>query len=236
VIVYGLQSPFTTPGASIPGTIEAENFDYGGEGAAFHDTTVGNSGAAYRNGANDDVDVEATGAPEPAGFDVGFVAATEWLEYTVTAATSASYTVTARVASMAAGTLNVQVDGGTASTVSFPNTMGWQTFTTVAGGSTLTANAGTHVIRVTFNSGCNLNWINFTQSGSGQSAYLGTPGRSRAPSRRRTTTSEAKPSHSTTPPSAIRALRTAPALETTSTSEPPLLPSPPVSTSVGPSG
>jgi len=29
----------------------SENFDYGGEGAAFHETTVGNSGAAYRTGA-----------------------------------------------------------------------------------------------------------------------------------------------------------------------------------------
>src|SRR5882672_10662773 len=105
VIVYGLQSPFTTPGASVPGTIEAENFDYGGEGAAYHDTTVGNSGAAYRNGANDDVDVEGT-TDTGGGFDVGFIAATEWHEYTVTAATSASYTVSARVASMAAGTIS----------------------------------------------------------------------------------------------------------------------------------
>lgn len=30
--------------AVIPGTIEAEAFDYGGEGVGYHDTTAGNSG------------------------------------------------------------------------------------------------------------------------------------------------------------------------------------------------
>lgn len=30
--------------AVIPGTVEAEEFDYGGEGEGYHDTSAGNSG------------------------------------------------------------------------------------------------------------------------------------------------------------------------------------------------
>src|SRR5207302_1992508 len=34
--------------ATLPGTIQAENFDTGGEGVAFHDTTKPNEGGVYR--------------------------------------------------------------------------------------------------------------------------------------------------------------------------------------------
>lgn len=36
--------PYLGTVATIPGTIEAEAFDYGGEGVGYHDTTPGNSG------------------------------------------------------------------------------------------------------------------------------------------------------------------------------------------------
>jgi hypothetical protein len=41
-------TPYGAVAAVLPGTIEAENFDNGGEGIAFHDLTAGNSGGAYR--------------------------------------------------------------------------------------------------------------------------------------------------------------------------------------------
>ena len=77
----------------MPGRIEAENFDNGGEGVAYHDTTPGNSGGAYRN---TDVDLEVS---SDGGYDVGWTAAGEWLNYTVSVASSGSYTVGLRVAS-----------------------------------------------------------------------------------------------------------------------------------------
>ena len=43
---------------SVPGRIEAEDYDLGGEGVAYHDTTPGNAGGAYRA---DDVDIETAG-------------------------------------------------------------------------------------------------------------------------------------------------------------------------------
>ena len=75
--VYGNggQQPFGGTPRAIPGTIQAEDYDTGGEGVAFHDTTAGNSGAQYRTDA---VDIEATtdggggttsaGAPRGSGW------------------------------------------------------------------------------------------------------------------------------------------------------------------------
>ena len=37
---------YAAAAAPIPGTIRAQDFDNGGEGAAYHDTTPGNSGGA----------------------------------------------------------------------------------------------------------------------------------------------------------------------------------------------
>ena len=49
----------------VPGRIEAEDYDLGGEGVAYHDTTAGNTGGAYRD---DDVDIEsAAGSRTSAG-------------------------------------------------------------------------------------------------------------------------------------------------------------------------
>src|SRR5262249_6572786 len=53
--------PFGGVAASIPGIVEAENFNEGGEGVAYHDTTAGNTGGAYRQ---TDVDIAtATATP-----------------------------------------------------------------------------------------------------------------------------------------------------------------------------
>src|SRR5438094_656065 len=62
-------SPYGGAPAPIPGTVQAEDFDNGGEGVAYHDTTYGNNGGQYRGG---DVDIEAASG---GGFDVGWIAA-----------------------------------------------------------------------------------------------------------------------------------------------------------------
>ena len=36
--------PFLGVSVVIPGTVEAEEFDYGGEGVGYHDTSAGNDG------------------------------------------------------------------------------------------------------------------------------------------------------------------------------------------------
>jgi hypothetical protein len=64
----GSQWPFTGSPLAIPGTIQAEDFDGGGEGAAYHDASRGNDGNAYRA---TDVDIEAT-EDAGAGWNVGW--------------------------------------------------------------------------------------------------------------------------------------------------------------------
>ena len=56
VVVPPSSTPFGTA-AAIPGVVEAENFDEGGEGIAYHDLTMGNTPGKYRQ---TDVDVETT--------------------------------------------------------------------------------------------------------------------------------------------------------------------------------
>src|SRR5207237_8050362 len=91
------QTPFGgTPisvGASAA-TIQAEDFDNGGEGIAFHDVDAGNTGGAYRSTG---VDLGAT-VDTAGGYQVGWVSAGEWLEYTINVAAADQYTIAAREA------------------------------------------------------------------------------------------------------------------------------------------
>ena len=57
--------------------VEAEDYDAGGPGVAYHDTTHGNSGGVYRT---DDVDITSPSSGRYVVFDT---AAGEWTRYTV---------------------------------------------------------------------------------------------------------------------------------------------------------
>ena len=54
------QLPYGGLARQIPGLIQAEDYDLGGAGEAYHDTTATNTGGAYRN---DDVDIKAIRMP-----------------------------------------------------------------------------------------------------------------------------------------------------------------------------
>src|SRR5688572_7097968 len=77
------QAPYGGTNASISNgaTIQAENYDTGGEGVAYHDTTAGNTGGQYRT---EDVDLE-TCTDAGGGFNTGWLIDGEWTEYTVNA-------------------------------------------------------------------------------------------------------------------------------------------------------
>lgn len=124
-------SPF--PGAilPIPGKIEAEDFDLGGNTISWVDNTAGNSGGKYRT--NTDVDIENTG-DAGGGFNIGWVAAGEWMEYSVNVASSGTYKMEARVAATTAGRkFHIEMDGQDISgPVNVPNTGAYQTYHTVS--------------------------------------------------------------------------------------------------------
>jgi hypothetical protein len=130
--------------APVPGTIQAEDFDDGGEGVGYHDTTIGNHGGAYRA---THVDLEAT-TDTGGGYNVGWITAGEWLKYTVTVATAGTYTLTVRVASSGAGgNFHIEFAGmDKTGTMSVPNTGGWQAWVSLQ--KTVTLAAGTQSMRL----------------------------------------------------------------------------------------
>ncbi|MGJ8652531.1 MAG: carbohydrate-binding protein [Opitutaceae bacterium] len=157
---------FSTPVAyngphTIPGLIEAEDYDAGIEGYGYHDTTAGNSGGAYRS---DDVDVEVTGDTS-GGYNVSHTAAGEWLEYLVENVIAGEYLITLRVANYgSASDVRIAIDGIEIDTVSVPNTGGAQSYTDVtAAYSVVLATTDPVVLSMEFLVGSiNVNWIDIT--------------------------------------------------------------------------
>jgi len=153
------EAPFICSPPPIPAVIQAEDYDIGSEGVAYHDTTSANLGGSYRT---DGVDIEPT-TDTGGGYDVGYITNGEWLKYTVNAITSGSYSVDIRVASIySTGAFHLEIDGVNVSgTVHVPSTRGWQNWTTVTVhvGAVTT---GTHVVREVSDSGkFNINWFTF---------------------------------------------------------------------------
>lgn len=128
---------------SIPGTIAAPDYDLGRHGKAYSDSdianynvstgtyTAWNSGWSYRN---DGVDIESSADSDPGsnGFDVGWTADNEWLQYTVQVDSSAVYEVKLRYAVAGSGSkIRIQMnDADVTGIISLPSTGGFQTWAT----------------------------------------------------------------------------------------------------------
>jgi O-glycosyl hydrolase len=140
-------TPFRGTPFKVGDTIQAEDFDNGGEGVAFHDTTGANEGTAYRSTG---VDVQPT-TDSGGGFNVGFTHAGEWLDYTITVATTGTYKLDTRVAALATGgNFHVEFNGANKTgSIAIPATGGWQSWRTI-GSSSFSLGAGTYVMRVVF--------------------------------------------------------------------------------------
>lgn len=147
---------------AIPGLIEAEQYDLGGEGVAYHDTTPGNNGGVFRR---DGVDLEKT--PRDGTPHVGWIRNGEWLTYTANVARSGSYTVRARVASPNNNRkILLAVDGVKRATIAVPHTGSFAAFTTVQVPVNLMA--GERVLKLSFvGDGQNLDWIDFHSISTG---------------------------------------------------------------------
>lgn len=166
----GSSGPYTGTPVAVPGTIEVENFDNGGTGVAYSDTTSSNEGGQYRTTA---VDIE-TAADSGGGYDVGWVFPGEWLNYTVNVTTAGTYTIEVRVAaSGTGGTFHIEA-GGVDKTgpMSVPNTGGWQSWATISKAN-VSLSAGPQVWRIVFDSTGpggiigNFNFIRVSTGGGG---------------------------------------------------------------------
>jgi hypothetical protein len=157
------QEPFRGSPAGVNDIIQAEDFDKGGEGVAYHDTTAQNDFWAYRP---EGPDIEAS-RDAGGGLNVGFIKAGEWLEYTVNVPTTGTYHAGFRVANVRGGgsfhLTDMNTGQNVTGSVAVPNTGNWQGYQTVRKDVTLTP--GTHVLRVAFDANAssgytaNFNWF-----------------------------------------------------------------------------
>ena len=145
--------PYNNAAAQLPGNIEAELFDAGGEGVAYHDTTAGTHGldqdqspqppTAFRSPT--DVDIY-----KHVSYSNGYLVvmqAGDWMNFTVDVAQSGSYTLAARTSywSATGGLFHIEADGVDA-TGPLQHTAGSAFQTITKPGVQL--NAGRHVLRV----------------------------------------------------------------------------------------
>jgi hypothetical protein len=146
---------------AIPGTLQAEDYDEGGEGVGYHDLDPSNRPAGHYR--NEGVDLEPTD-DDGQGFDVTFSGAGEWLNYSLVAEAEALFTLELRVASQGTGhTLRALLDGDDVSgSLSVPDTGGGQTFQTLSTPD-LRIGAGPHELRLVFETGdVSANWLRFS--------------------------------------------------------------------------
>jgi hypothetical protein len=129
----------------LPGTVQAEDYDSGGEGVAYHDLSPGNEGAQYRT---TNVDIAAA-ADTGGGYTLGWVGAGEWLNYTLDVGSAGTYDIEVRVASAGSGgAFHIEVNGvDVTGAMNVPNTGGWQSWTTLRRNA-VTLAAGTQVWRL----------------------------------------------------------------------------------------
>ena len=164
----GGDQPFGGTPAAVPGTVQAANYDTGGQGTAYNVTAANGTANSYRS---DGVDLEATADTQDTtaaggADDMGWTGAGQWFKYTVQVATAGTYTVSFRVAAPGAVTdaLHIANSSGTNLTgaVAVPATGGYQTWTTVTANVTLPAGAQTLTVDQDA-AGWNLHYLAFTQ-------------------------------------------------------------------------
>ena len=149
---------------SIPGTIQAENYDKGGEGYSYHDNETNNQGdASFRTDEGVDI-VKGNG-----GRAVGYTAVDEWLEYTVNVTQAGKYTCEAVVSAGGTGSkFTVQRVKGTSKTnlctIDVPQTGNndWGTYKSVTKEIATPLTAGEQVFRITITgANCNIDKLVF---------------------------------------------------------------------------
>ena len=158
--VYPKRTPYNSM-AVIPGTIEVENFDQGGEGFTFHDSDDTDEGAVSYRSDNEGVDIVGGGT----GYGIGYTAANEWLEYSVNVLQSGYYTYEAYASSGIDNSgfrLSLSNDGQQTRLcqVNVPNTDSWNTYQTIKGNLNVPLTAGNQILRLTITGPyCNVDYI-----------------------------------------------------------------------------
>lgn len=126
----------------IPGFIDAEDFDIGGEGLTYHDTEPSNIPGYYR--PNEGVDIEPRSG---GGYQISYVENGEWLEYTLNVSQSGTYNISAFTASQdGGGKIRFDINGASSNVLTIPKTNNWTTLAPVT--TSMNLIAGEQILRV----------------------------------------------------------------------------------------
>ncbi len=154
----------------IPGQIEAEYYDDGGQNVSYYDTTPGNSGGQFSR-IYGGVDLFAC-SDVGGGYAVGDIQSGEWLLYTVTSSAS-EVSLYARLASLQSGNqIRVLLDDVPLAVVEVPNTGSLSAWATVSVEGVSLPDSSHALLKLEFTgSDFRVNWVAFQS----QSPYLGYP-------------------------------------------------------------
>ncbi|MBR6831869.1 MAG: carbohydrate-binding protein [Fibrobacter sp.] len=163
-----LREAYSGEPVAVPGKIEAENYDKGGNRFSFYDKDAANKGEIYREDAVDVVTLEGATCNGDAckGYAIGYTEAGEWLEYSVKVAADGKYGVRANVAT-ASETSKIQllVDGEVLlDTITFDKIdTTWNVYKEIDIG-TADLTAGEHILRLVIaGSYVNVDWLQFCE-------------------------------------------------------------------------
>ncbi len=160
------QTPYNDVMHTIPGKIEFEDYDEGGQNRAYYDADMENQGKQYREDRVDIVTVAPDDDPSE-GYAIGFTNEGEWLEYSVQVKESKAYEYELRTA-CGLNTSGIQLfldDKEVSQEIEVPNTEDWNTYTVVKG-KTGELTEGEHILRVLLTAPyANLDWIRFIGEG-----------------------------------------------------------------------
>jgi autotransporter-associated beta strand protein len=148
VIIKLPHTPYGGTARVVPGVVEAEDFDIGGEGKAYHETTDWNLGLLYR--WNEGVDIELCKA---GGYDVFLTATGEWLKYTIDVQEDGNYQLGVYLADLLGkGKIRIEIDGvDKTGSIAPGKTGGLQKWVTL--NRTINLTAGLRVVTIFFESG-----------------------------------------------------------------------------------
>lgn len=163
VIVYEPQAAYGGTPHAVPGRIEFEDFDTGGQDSAYYDTGTGNEADGDCR-PDEDVDLEVC-TDVGGGCNIGWFTTGEWLEYTVNVVNPGTYNLVIRAANSSGTKVLSITSNGTPLTdnVEIGATGGWQEWEDITI-TDIQLNAGVQVIRITMEGDdyVNLNYMEFS--------------------------------------------------------------------------
>src|SRR6056297_31706 len=140
----GNGTPYFGDPVVVPGRIEAEHYDKGGQGVAYNDREENNIGQLFR--IDEGVDIEAASG---GGYDVYWITAGEWIEYTFAVEEAGDFDITPYVATVPGfGNFTLLVDNEDISgRRDVTSTGGWQNWTPIPV-ENVYLEEGEHILRI----------------------------------------------------------------------------------------